>query len=441
MECIRSARLLFFLFALSIVSIVSARTTTDVGAYVDSSSNMMTASSLPNSSYLRASWRNSGNTSKWVKDFAAPSGYTFGNQQLIKEVGTSGVFYVATTINNISTGNQEYEVLELSSTGTLTASAVYSTPSGTLAYLTGLFLGYLNTPYLVVNNYNGTTYASSSYIAQYSTDLSTVTSSSIASDMFADDAVMDSSYNIYISGSQPGIDSNPYNLCIVKYTTEESSTAGLWYQWQNINDPAFTLTPVPGEGCLTLDSSGNLTYVSTLTDSSGGYHCYAYQTTTSSGVGWSTNFTMTEGTYASSSVVDSSGNIYATLVGSSSGYQVVKFTVSGTHSWTTTASVSGYSATSIALDASGDLMVAVCPTASTLGEWLVQRYHNTGVFDVSYSHTPTAGNAGVRVVFPTSTAGYFFGYGTGFSSSTLYPECYFAEGSTIVWGSIETTTT
>jgi len=427
---------LTFIVAASLTTFAQARFKgTYTGAFMDSSYNMMTATAVTTSD-LRISFHNSTNSTKWVADVSPPTDWSFTGNQCVTEDSSGDVYAVSMIYDG---AEQRFEIFEIPSGNGTPVSLTYNPYSsgypGSATPL-GLFVGYGGDVYLVGAINDSTFDNPQTIIGQFPGSLaSTTTTSTVGTILLGDDAVMDGSYNIYVSG----IDyfSGHDQMSVSQWATNVSGSPGLSNNWTGTSEISTTYSLISGgSGCLTLDSSGNSAYFVSADNLSSQAYAMGFQVNSSGTTNWTlTDFPLGTGyTTISSSVADSSGNIYLAVSGSSSGYETSKITSAGAKSYLDAWSVAGHVPSCIAMDESGDYLVAASDAAGA--DAIVQRFHANGSFVITYDHAPDSGSASTYLVFGTGTAGDFYTFGSNTISGTAYPGIYYWTGDTISWGEV-----
>jgi len=425
-------------------AVVQARDYGNKGAFLDASQNLYTASYYPASANMRVSKRNSTNSTFWVKDFAAPSGWKFYSPMIIRP-DSSGNVWVACIQYQISGTTSRFALYKLTSAGAITASSptYYQPVTGQQIFLGGLALDSTNKPY-VVGSYNDPSAGTTGFALRYSSYPTggATQSVNIAGFMTApDDIAIDGSNNVYVaSHSWPMAGTTEYTT-VTKFTsafgagTNYTSTITSGWSWIN-------------GGCLTLDSSGLLTHVIGVENpSTSGRDVFATQMNTSGTATWTPGLLGLTSMDTSWSCVDASGNIYVAGAPTASAFEVAKISSARTVLWSTPVITTNIYPQGLSIDSGGDAMVVTAAPSGANTVSRVMRFNGTtGVNSANYDFSGAAlSDYGYSVFSAPSTSGTFYVQGVGKSGSTYYPLVYkyaLSGGVPVLsWSAYQTATT
>lgn len=423
-------------------AVVQARDYANKGAYLDASQNLYTASYYPASANMRVSKRNSSNSTFWVKDFAAASGWKF-NSQMIVRPDASGNVWVACQQYQPSGTSSRFALYKLTSAGANTSGSptYYQPVTGQSVFLGGFALDSTGRPYLV-GSYNDASLGTLGFALRYTsypTGGATQGVNISGYMTYVDDIAIDSSDNVFVgSHSWPSAGSTEY-ATITKFTS--SFGAGTNYSdtlpsgWFSINS-----------GCLTLDSSSRLTYLLGVNGSLG-RDVFGTQRNTSGTLTWTPGLLGLTSMDTSWSSVDSSGNIYVAGAATASVYEVAKISSSKTVLWSNTVSTSNIYPQGLSIDSGGDAMVVTAAPSGGNTVSRVMRFNGTtGANSANYDFSGAAlSDYGYSVFSAPSTSGTFYVQGVGKSGSVYYPLVYkyaVSGGSPVLsWSAYQTATT
>jgi hypothetical protein len=393
----------------------------------DSSGNLYTASYYPTSTKMRVSKRDQLNTlaSTWCHDITPPTGFKFGGTQVIRIDG-SGNIYIATGLISTATPTvNKYIIYKLTSAGSTSTSVIYNPiPSGQTGSIAGMVLDSSGNVYLAG------TYGTSSttFVNKYTSGLVLVATRAVPLTGYTttvDDLVADGSGNIYVSAMG-------YNG-----SSQVASTVCKWdssFGASPVWNPTYTLganaVPASAGGCLVIDSSNNLTYLGTYSDSNNSFatNIYGVQYTSGGTKNWDNQPNLPGMVSGFWTILDASGDIVVAGTSLTTNYQIAKFNGStGTVTWSTTKSITIGTTPIVCQDvSSGDYYVVSAQTSGAQNVSIVDTFTgSTGAFSSSntYSSGPSGQDYGENIL-PSSTSGSYFVFGIGLSGATYYPLIY-----------------
>ena len=189
----------------------------------------------------------------------------------------------------------------------------------------------------------------------------------------ANQAAVDSSGNVYVSGTGNAAGAGSYDLVIAKYNTSGA------IQWQR----TLGGTSSDQNGGVAVDSSGNV-YITGNTNSlgAGGYDAVIAKYNSSGNIQWQRTLGGSNAEYGYGIAVDSSGNVYVsgkTNTSGAGGYDmlIAKYNSSGTIQWQRTlGGTSSDQGNSIEVDSSGNVYVVGDENGG--GQVIIVKYNNSG---------------------------------------------------------------